>query len=276
MIPERYLSAVKAVSYGARAPYTDYSRKFVENRLEIGQIASFNPNFENVLDDLSGMLSSRKCKISNLKKDLGITKADYLIYYMSFADWHNLNESDVFLPFAKGAIDTVKAIEDEVSRLNEPVGLTKQLELALNISDNDLTKATVFLALGTRAVSRGLDSRAIGDTYFEDDRTATWKTKVKAFGYGNKIEDSQGDTYHFWHAVVAGIGREEYIDSTLSRNLKKICCDLIYLNAAKVVGFLRNTMNLKLKSDTHESVDIIGYSVGRAFVSMFTEMEKMQ
>lgn len=69
------------------------------------------------------------------------------------------------------------------------------------------------------------------DLLFSRNRLWEWKRRVSNFGINGQVENSAGDTYHFWHAVLAGItgiSREEDTDSPPARIVKQIICDLTY------------------------------------------------
>ncbi len=185
---------------------------------------------------------------------------------MSFADHHNLEEVEKFSVFSDGALKVINAIKNEFNKTNLSVGIGRQLELALDVSEDNLTLAILYLALGTRAIARGLDHRLFKDAQQKTKNKIpeSFRNVVRAFGYGEEGEDPQGDTYHFWHGVVAGLSREEEADPFLIREIKGRCLDWIYTNSANTVSFFRDRLILKRKLDNHRTVDLLGYSVGRA------------
>jgi len=235
----------------------------VENRIPKGDALSYNPEFENILDELEGVLSKRNCSVTPIKGNLMLPRSVLLACYMCFADENYLSYVEQLKPFSEGALNTLESIE-EVSELSgRPAGIAQQLELALDQSGNDISLAVIYLTLGTRAIARGLDSKILGQK-ISMERLLSWKTKVRPFGYNLTSEDPPGDTYHFWNNVLAGLSRDEKVDYVITRNLKRAICDFIYINAAYAVGLLRNSVVLNRVLDTHASIDSLGYSVGRA------------
>ena len=179
---ERYLDIPKSAYYGWRSPFPLSFQRIVNNHLNTKDCHGFNPDLENILDDIFSVIQKRKLTIHQIKADLKISRADYLIYYVSFVDLHNFAEFQKLAVFSNGALNTIKSIEREYDKNHEAVGIAKQLEIALEISKNDLSLAALYLAIGTRAISRGLDFKLFGKKIFSDKEIESWNKKVKAFG----------------------------------------------------------------------------------------------
>lgn len=268
MIAERYLDVLSSVFTGARGDLSIIGQEMASNLTPKAECRGFNALPEDILPSLDLVIRRHSgAKVSGLKGDLGVAKAEIMVYFASFADMHNLPEVDKFSRFAPESVRVVEMIEQRAEKSNNPLSLGQQLEIALGVTNGDVTKAVLALAIGTRAMARSEDRRIVDGLEISRERIKNWKKCVKAFGYGEGQEDTAGDTYHFWHGVLAGMSREEKIDTKTICRVKQFFCDLIYTNTAKATEILRHKLFRK-EGETHWVADIVGYNLGRAFMQM--------
>ncbi len=267
MSVERYFKVPVAVGIGVSCDLPPLTYEVGGHLVSQSECHGFNPLPEDILSDLDLKISKREgIRASGLKKDLGITRSDIMIYFASFVDVHDLPEVDKFLIFEPESVNLIETVEDLAK--NGPLSLAEQLDIALDRTDNDITKAVLALAIGTRAIARGVDNRLISSTQIDKDRMENWKGCIKAFGNSEELEDSAGDTYHFWHGVLTGMSRQEKVDIAPICRAKQSLCDFIYNRTASATEFFRHRVYGK-KGNRHEIVDRLGYEVGRALMGIY-------
>ncbi|OGM21140.1 hypothetical protein A2714_04885 [Candidatus Woesebacteria bacterium RIFCSPHIGHO2_01_FULL_38_9] len=268
MSVERYLNVPVAVGIGAACDLPTLTYEVGSHLASQTECHGFNPLPEDILSDFDLKISKREgVRASGLKRDFGITRADIMIYFASFVDVHRLPEVDKLLKFEPESVKLIENVE-QLAKNGSPLSLSEQLEVALDETDNDITKAVLALAIGTRAMARGVDNRLISSTQIDKDRMENWKDCVKAFGNADELEDSAGDTYHFWHGVLTGMSRQEAVDPAPICRAKQSLCDFIYNRTALATEFFRHRVYGK-NGNTHELVDRLGYEVGRAFMGIY-------
>ena len=268
---DSYLNTFKSVILGITSPADDKLREIVDTQASRSECAKYNPPPEDVLPEIANVLNSRQnIKLSRLKSDLGIARSDVMTLFAGFTDNHNIDRVNVFLPYAKGSVLLINEIESVFKRKPSPLGISEQLETSLDLSANNISLAVIYLSLATRMAARNLDSRILG-VKLTDDAVFSWKQMVAPFGYEEKkFEDTAGDTYHFWFGVLTGISREEMFDSCLVNRPKQLVCDLTYPYAAKFSEIFRHNLYLGMRTwNVHETVDKVGYEVGRALADMY-------
>lgn len=268
MFIERYLHTACAISVGIRSDLPPHIQEVAAKLTPNGVCKSFNPPPEDILSELDLVLQNQDIRVSGLKKELGITRADIMIYFASFVDVHKLPEVNKFSEFTPLAIRVIEQIEQVAKKWRRSLSVGEQLRIALGETKNDLTRAVLVLAIGTRAMARGVDNRVLVNTKIDRRRMEDWKAYIKPFGFAEGLlEDPAGDTYHFWHGVLAGMSRQEEVDPIGIRFFKQLVCDLIYENTALATELLRHKVCRK-DGKTHEMVDRVGYEVGRAFMAL--------
>lgn len=270
-IYQRYVNVPRAILSGVTSGVDEEKRKIIDFKISNIYCEGFNPGLIDVLPQLCEVIGRYdNISMSCLKRDLGITKSDIMIYFACFANDHHLKEVDKFITFVPDSLQFIDEVFKHHDTFKTTVGIRKQLDISLNISKGDLTKAIILLALGTREMARVSDGRMFGKS-IDMETVFKWKTTIKAFGYDDNDQDATGDTYHFWHAVLAGISREEDVDYFITKKIKQVVCDFVYPNTAIATDLLRNKLYLGIKEwNTHEVLDKLGYSVGRTFVSFYS------
>jgi hypothetical protein len=266
----RYFNALKAIYSGVTSPADAEFKNVVDTHIPQTECSKYNPPLEEVLPEIVRVIESQQnIKMPRLKGDMGISRADAMTLYASFTDHHNIDKIDKFKPHLTVANTLIKEIENQFSKTNSPLGISEQLNMALNFSSGDITLAVLNLSLASRMVARNLDSRLLNIKLSEEE-IFYWKHLFAPFGYGKKSEDPAGDTYHFWFAMLAGISREEKFDLVGVNNVKQLICDLIYPNTAWACEVVRHRLYLGMKTwATHEVLDRIGYETGRALVGIY-------
>lgn len=261
----RYINVIEAIYSGITSP-----SDIVNVKIGQKECKKYNPPPEDLLSEICGVLESRSnIKLTLLKADLGISRADLMTLYASFTDYHNIEKVNIFLPYVDGSVNLIQKINSEFGKNKSPLGISEQLNLALDLSGNDITSAVIHLSLATRMVARKSDNRILSVSLSKED-VFQWKLKLTPFGYGEICEDALGDTYHFWFAVFAGISREEESEFGAINKAKQFLCDFIYPNTASATEILRHKIYLGINSwNTHEIVDRLGYHVGRALVGLY-------
>ncbi len=270
MIVERYKRIPISIVSGMRADLESNKQELAQVLLSKDNCRGFNLLPENVLDQVMSVLEKRKVRFQGLKKDFGISRSLILLYFASFSDFHNLRDVEQLSEFARKSIEVIENIEKESRSKNSPLDLVKQLEIALESCDNNLVEAVLALAIGTRAMARGADSRILPNYPINKERIKNWKTCLKAFGWNDDLQDPAGDTYHFWNCVLAGISSNEKVDPWLVRLFKQGICEIIYKNTSLATEVLRYKICGK-KGKIHPEVDYLGYEIGKALIYLSEE-----
>ncbi|HUC94772.1 MAG TPA: hypothetical protein VMR19_02130 [Candidatus Saccharimonadales bacterium] len=272
MSPEldRYKKVIKSVYKGITSPADDNFKKIVDTRPPPFEHIKYNPLPEEILPEIIQSLESEQnIKLSGLKSDLGISRSEIMILYASFTDHHDIDRVGVFRPYVEGAMSLINIIEKMFRESEIPMGISEQLEMAMGISEGDISPAVISLSLATRMIARNSDFRILG-TRLSDESVYSLKRAFAPFGYGRGLEDATGDTYHFWFGTLAGISREENLDVGIVNSAKQLVCDVIYPYTAQASEILRHKLYLGMPTwNTHETVDRVGYQIGRALVNIY-------
>jgi hypothetical protein len=268
----RYFNVVAAIGSGAIGHLAKVNSEISEIKIPQRECHSFNPQVGEMLDELNSVIQKQdNLRVSNLKGDLGLSRASIMAYYSTFTGWENIPDMDIFRSQKFASVKVIEEIESKYEESGSPLSTKDQLEIALRIAEGDLTKAVLLLAISSREMARGEDVILSPDLQLTKARMLSWKKCIKAYGYADKYEDTAGDNYHFWHGVLAGMSREEEVDSGLSREVKQYLCDAIYPNAATAVLLLRYKL-MRKKGEGHRVIDRMGYEIGRAFWELGEDM----
>jgi hypothetical protein len=268
----RYFSVAAAIKNGATCRQPSLSMQLVDMQISRTMCKNFNPNPDEVLPALCSTIDSYPIiKMPNLKIGFGITRSDVMSYFACFANDQRTPENVFkFSRFGRVSLEVINRIEKKANITRSPIDISGQLDVALHSAHGNLTKAVIYLALGTREIARVYDGDLVGGE-IGVKRAMHWKNSVCAFGLSQSNEDTAGDTYHFWHAVLAGVAREEKTDILPILRIKQLASDIIYQNSAAATDYLRSRMFLGRKDgwNTHEIVDNLGYRAGRALVERY-------
>jgi hypothetical protein len=225
----------------------------------------YNPQPENVFDELVEVIKdSDNIVLSHPKEELSIKKRECLYYYAVFSDHHveNLGKS---LILGNRASDIVNEIENKVIQSQRSLTVAEQLRCAIDLCDGDVTQAVTSLALASRHMARSYDNRLLPDIQVDEERMLNWKKCVAPFdcSFGYKEEDdSAGDTYHFWHNVMAGMSVQEGLQSGIVEKSKSTTGRFLYWLAAPATEIWRHKFQ-KRKGRLHKTIDTLGFNTGR-------------
>lgn len=256
-IIEKGLNIAQTVAHGASRDYP-YNH-LIRQRPESYRIS--NPAPENTLDDLLGVINKDGASLKPFKSQLGIDKTEILKFYVAFADQHYLPFSENLTRLLNQTGKLVSTIEDDSRNKGRPITITEQLNIALKFFKGDLSKALINLAVATRAVARGYDTRLVPQISIPISRIINWQKAVAPFGFKTYDEDPAGDTYHFWEAVVLAIsacekdGFYNHFTGTIAEFMGRI--------TPEATEILRHKICRK-EGKTHPEADILGFEIGKA------------
>lgn len=250
-------TALKLVTYGARTPYSEKYRKIIEENTPYTSSKRYNPDPDLLFEEILAVVPLQT-KRTNIKYELNLSKASVLQFFVAFTDQHHTN-LPLLSPLKNNCLNLVQKIEKTSQRSGVPVTVPEQLSLALDVTNGNLTQAAIVLAIATRAMARNYDTNLITS---DKEKMLAWYKYVAPFGYTDGTFDPPGDTYHFWGSVLAGMSSQENRHGSYELLTGKIC-DLIYLNTASATEILRHKVCRK-RGNTHETIDILGYNIGRA------------
>lgn len=257
------LRFIGAAFAGAKTPYPAQLKKIISNSTSVDTVPAFNPLPDLLLEEFIKVVEEINASRPPLADQ--VKKREILQYYSAFADSHNLEFPPYFSHLAQISSDIASHIE-QIAVINGPLTLIHQLKIALELTQNNLTDAVGALAITTRALARGQDTRITPNLNINEERMKNWKNCLAHFGYNDELctnPDPAGDTYHFWEAVWAGLRSQDERDSSPYNLLTAILCDQIYLNTAPITDILRHKL-CQQKGETHSNIDILGYHIGRA------------
>ncbi len=159
---------------GARVPYPDRLLEITDRRPTVAVRRCLEP--EKTLDLVVDTLRTKRPSYSGLKADLGITKADVLAYRASFSDMAGVQISPQIASNSAIAKLTIESIERQSQITENTLDVDEQLKLALEASGNDLARAVLGLAVGTRHMARAMDRKVMPpDFELDESRMVGWK-----------------------------------------------------------------------------------------------------
>ncbi len=259
----RYLNVFSSVYFGATCKYPSEWQRTADALVNYDQSECSNPRTEDVYGHLATVCRERNIVVPGLKRDWDVSKSDVITYYASFADSHRLPLHPIYNEHSDRATALVEQIENSV---HKPFSVSKQLEIALDLTGSNLTSAVVILALATRAVGRGMDTRIVPQLSVTPERMENWGRCVSQFP-DSHTGDAVGDTYHFWHGVHAGMSVGEPGKQGKER-LKAFVCGGIYRSTAWATEIFRYRLTPEV-GRTHKYADMLGYDMGVRLVHQF-------
>jgi hypothetical protein len=260
MSPTEAPAVFCATLKGSKVPYPQNLRKIIDRNVPFRKSRFYNPDPDILLEEILKVIP-HSAKRTEIKKGLKISKAKNMVFYAAFADQHNLRVN--FFPILKNScLDLIERIETGAKESGKPLKIPEQLEIALDIEKNDLTQAIILLALSTRIMARNYDKNII-PLNITLERMQNWYSCVAPFGYHEDAFDPPGDTYHFWNAVLAGASAQENREKNIYELVTGFVCDALYERTAVLTQNLRYVL-FRQKGNTHSTVDILGYNIGRA------------
>lgn len=261
MLVEKALSIGETVFCATSNAYPPELQRIVY-RTE--KIVFYNCSPENILDDLFRVLKQRPdVRFTPLKAGFGISKAEILRFYAAFSDQHNQLFSQQFIERIGNVETLVSLLEEKSRQTGRSLLLSEQLSLALDYSRRDVSLAVLKLSVATRAIARGFDTRIAPNLELSRERIANWQNVVAALNLNQNLEDSAGDTYHFWNAVLLGISANERtgVYGKMTGKFVEITARMAPL-AAEILRY----RICGHPGQIHPEVDYVGYEVGKAIV----------
>jgi hypothetical protein len=142
------------------------------------------------------------------------------------------------------------------------VKVDEQLNLALDITGNDLLGALNLAWIGTRLMARGADQRAYPNIPISADTVRDWNTQVAQFEVydtSGKCE-ATGDTYYFWTHAFAAV-------AFANRGYKAKLAQLAFSRGTQIMHYaFRNKPQAIITS--HQPASAIGRQVGLALANL--------
>jgi len=252
----RYVLFPACVVYGATASYPTKLQEGIYDAPEAVKVYSdYSLEPEQIMSEILDVLQRHKIALGE-----PLQKARALAFHAAFSDSHSL-PLGIKLDKRK-AQALVTNVISRFRKTGEPVGIPQMLNVALDISKDNLAEATTYLAVTTRHVARAQDNRLLA---IEVNRSLMEKWKEATYcsaTYSNLyVDNPAGDIYHFFGGMLIGIAREKSEDTIYGRFTGKICDEI----CARIPDV---TSALRYKIVGHEGgvhgTDILGYETGRA------------
>ena len=219
---------------------------------------------EEICEELVSVLEARKVEFAisnNIYWDTGQRYA-FLRFFgamVQFTDSHKASlPKHTFPPQA----DVCRFISIATTAPN-PVNLAMQLEIALEITRNNLLGAIHLLWITTRFLARGADRRAYPDLPMNPTVLRKWNQQIPRFNVKESSgrNDGPGDTYYFWTQVFATILFS--VDG-----FRAIFARFFFKHGTKIMTFVRNQVARKQPNmTTHEPASSLGIEFGLLLVT---------
>ncbi|MGB9911300.1 MAG: hypothetical protein ACPLKP_01705 [Microgenomates group bacterium] len=255
---ERLLNIVPPLVAGVIREYPSELEELISplpNYEKYGKRIFYNPEPENFLEELLREIKNLKIPLGELK----FRKREIFAYFTAFADQHNGKLPEEF--FSPKAVSLIKVIIEVSKNLRRPLTLREQLKESLMVS-SDLLEAIIILATGCRVAARNYETRM--GLVISKEEMEEWKTCVAPFGYNNKVlNDPAGDTYHFWHAVLAGVSVRLKREKNFYERISGFILEEIYRRTALFTEILRHRL-AKHNGQPHDTIDVLGLEIGQA------------
>lgn len=255
----RYPFVVGSILAGARTPYPHELQRIADIDLQSDRKLK-SP--EIVIEEVAAVPNEFPNHIFvPYRAGMGLTRSDILVYFSSFADSHRLPLNGAFTQMSDHLIQLVTSIEHQKDNLDTPLGLQDQLRLALEQTEGNSAEAVLALAIGTRLMARAYDTRIASGLVLNRRRQFNWKHCVAPLSVLGETNDPAGDTYHYWHGVLAGLSSSEKEHPYMIGDSKNTVCSLLYAQTAGATQFLRYGISSR-KGRTHSSADRLGFQTG--------------
>ena len=238
---------------GVPRPYPSELNPTVKHRAEVKRpCKSYALDTVELLESFDRLTSERPVKAGRIPK-----KASVLAFNVAFSDSHDLPLT-LKVPF-----DDAVELATRVLRQGDEgqvVAVPEILKIALDISDDDMAKAAVNVAVTTRHFARAQDHRLlpIRMTPKTMDR---WK-KATADDIGIDNPDTAGDLYHFYAGLLSGLARVSHSKNPYNIVTGRIN-DMLCWNTANATQTLRYRL-FRQGGEVHREADISGYEIGKA------------
>jgi hypothetical protein len=163
---------------------------------------------------------------------------------------------------------TVLPPEEDVARFIDGikasprrVKLNEQLNLALDITGNDLLGALNICWIGTRFMARGADQRAYPNIHVDAETILDWNTQVAQFEIYNDsgLNDAPGDNYYFWTHAFAAMAFTD-------RGMPAKIAQLAFSRGTQIMAFVRKNIAKGNQPNitAHDPASALGREIGLA------------
>lgn len=148
-------------------------------------------------------------------------------------DLHDAPLPHTVLPPQEDVAKFIKEIED----LPGKAKLIDQLNIALDITNNDLLGAANVCWIGTRFMARGADQRVYPGIFIDADAIRSWNNQLAQFEtyHDTGKNDGPGDNYYFWTHVFAAMAFS-------NRGPQERLAQLAFRRGTQIMAFVRKNI----------------------------------
>jgi hypothetical protein len=175
----------------------------------------------------------------------------------------DLHDAELLATAFPPEADVAKFI-DEIKNRPFKVRIGTQLEIALDITDNDLLGAVNLCWVATRFMGRGADQRVYPDIYMDENEVRKWNDELAQFEtYNNHGKnDSPGDNYYFWSHVFGAMVFS-------NRGLGALLAQFAFGRGTEIMAFVRRYIARKQPNLTaHAPASALGRAIGLALANL--------
>lgn len=144
------------------------------------------------------------------------------------------------------------------------VKLNEQLNIALDITGNDLLGATNLCWIATRFMARGADQRAYPNIFVDADVIRDWNSQLAQFETYNDsgMNDGPGDNYYFWTHVFAAMAFNK-------RGIQAKIAQAAFSKGTQIMAFVRKSIAKGNQPNitAHDPASSLGREIGHALSS---------
>ena len=161
---------------------------------------------------------------------------------------------------------------EEVKERPHKLMLHEQLEIALDITDNDLLGETNLCWISTRFMARGADQRAYPGIFVDADTIRDWNTQLAQFEtYNNSGKnDGPGDNYYFWtHVFAAMVFHRKGYEAKIAQTA--------FSRGTQIMAFVRKNIATGNQPNIteHQPASRLGREVGLALAQRRNKFDKL-
>lgn len=242
-----------AIWYGASRPYPEELKRVADQRVCPTPSENYAIDTADLLPNFEQILSARPVVLGKLPH-----KASVLAFNVAFSDQHALPLTLHVSP--KDSEELATRVMEKAEKLGRPVPVPEILEIALDISKNNLSEAVVNSAVTTRHYARAHDYRLL-QIKLNPKIMERWKWAT-ADDMGVDKPDTAGDLYHFYVGVLSGLVRTSNPATIYDLATCKLN-DYLCHQTAGATQILRYGV-CRRTGEVHDIADLAGYEIGRA------------
>ena len=155
----------------------------------------------------------------------------------------------------------VKEFMDNVFFSNTPLTIPDQLDIALDISGNNITGAANLAAIATRYGARGYEKKAYPNIEIGPNELREWQKKIAQFEvYDNSgLMDGPGDTYYFWTHVYGALAYK-----SLEGSMQAAIAQALLEIGTPLMRSVRQHVARNPLQTPHHEPSVIGRDIGLA------------